>query len=86
MLDPRAERQHHEERWKRARADVLAGRLAERLREARHATAQAVERRGIVRILTWQPRRARYRILIPLAASFLGVLLGTLVIGPCVSG
>ena len=82
MLDPWTERQHHEERWKRVRADVLA----ERLRDARDAAVRAAERRGLVHILTWKPRRARYRILIPLAAGFAGSLLGTLVIGPCVSG
>lgn len=82
MLDPWAERQRHEERRKRVRAVVLA----DRLREARDAAAWAAERRGLVRILTWKPRGMRYRILLPLAASFLGTLLGTLVIGPCVSG
>lgn len=82
MLDPRAERQHQEERRKRVRAVVLA----DRLREARDAAAGAAERRGIVRILKWKPVGMRYRLLLPLAASFGGALLGTLIIGPCVGG
>ena len=61
MLDPWTERQHHEERWKRVRADVLA----ERLREARDASADAADGafHRINRAVSWKPECGRSRLL-----------------------
>ena len=85
MLDPWSERNHHRERWKRLRADVLA----ERLREARDTAAYAAERRRLVRILKWKPRGRRQRAIywaLYVPAMFGGIFLGMLVIGPCIRG
>ena len=63
MLDPRMERRHHEERWKRVRAEVVA----ERLRDAADASVDASANDAIQRInkaISWKPRQWRYRALL----------------------
>lgn len=62
MLDPRMERRHHEKRWKRARAEVVA----ERLRDAADASLDTADGafRRINKAISWKPRQWRYRALI----------------------
>ncbi len=70
MLDPQSERRHHEERWQRVRAEVVA----ERLRDAADASADAADGlfRRINRAISWRPEQWRYRLL--LAVPGLAVL------------
>ena len=62
MLDPRMERRHHEERWKRVRAEVVAERLQDDADASVDASANAIRR--INKAISWRPRQWRYRTLL----------------------
>ena len=76
MLDPRLERQHNEERWKRVRAEVVA----ERLRDAADASVDAADGafRRINKAISWKPEQGRTRLLLGALTIALGAALAVL--------
>ncbi len=73
MLDPHMERRHHEERWRRVRAEVVA----ERLRDAADASLDTTD--GIFRRLwqglSWQPERMRHRFIFAIPGLAISLIL-----------
>lgn len=76
MLDPHMERRHHEERWKRVRAEVVA----ERLRDAADASRDAADGlfQQVNRAVSWKPEQGRSRLLLGALTIALGAALAVL--------
>ena len=73
MLDPQMERRHHEERWKRVRAEVVAERLQDAADASVDASANAIRR--LWRVLSWQPERMRHRFILGIPGLALSAIL-----------